>query len=202
MKKIGLLVLFIAAGLYSHAQFEIRPLAGINFGSVQEEPDGVSVSAKAGWQFGGNFLIGGRFHLYPGITYNQQVTEYVQDGSDDVTIDQTVAGVEIPICAGFKFINPEEEDFFNIRVFAGPTMTFHTKTEYSEGFVDDEVEWKDFAWGARVGAGVDLAFLFVDISYDIGLSDAHDVSEALDTFKDTRHNTFLISAGVKLKFGG
>ncbi len=146
-------------------------------------------------------MIGGRFHLYPGITYDQQVIEYVDDDSD-VSFDQTVAGVEIPICAGFMFINPEDEDFFNIRVFAGQTMNFHAKAECSESLVDDEVDWKDLTWGARVGAGVDLAFPFVDFSYDIGLSDVHDVSEALDSFKDKRHNTFLISAGVKLKFGG
>ena len=146
-------------------------------------------------------MIGGRFHLYPGISYNQQVTEYIDDEAN-VSVDQTIAGIEIPICAGFKFINPEDEDFFNIRAFAGPTLNFHTTTEYSEGFLDDEVDWNDVTWGARVGAGVDLAFLFIDFSYDIGLSDAHDVSEALENFEDTRHNTFLISAGVKLKFGG
>jgi len=195
------LLLFIAAGLYGHAQFEIRPLVGINVGNVQESPDGASTSANVGYQIGGNFVIGGRFHLYPGITYNQQVIEYTIDDTDE-SFDQTVAGVEIPICAGFKFINPEDEDIFNIRVFAGPTMTFHTTTEYSNGLVDDEVDWKDLAWGARVGAGLDIAFLFVDFSYDIGLTDIHDVSEALDSFQDKRHNTFLISAGVKLKFGG
>ncbi len=48
MKRIGLLVLFIAAGLYGHAQFEIRPLAGFNFRSVQESPGVVTTSAKVG----------------------------------------------------------------------------------------------------------------------------------------------------------
>lgn len=201
MKKIGFIIFFIAAGVHGYTQLEIRPLVGLNFGSVQESPDGVTTSAKVGYQFGGNLMIGERFHYYPGITYNKQVIEYLDDASD-VSVDQTVAGVEIPLCVGFKLIQSENEDLFNIRLYTGPTMLFHTTTEYSESFLDDEVDWKDMSWGARLGAGIDLSFLFVDLSYDFGLSDIHDVSEALENFKDKRHNTFLISAGLKLTLGG
>jgi hypothetical protein len=198
MKKLifaALAVLLIGAD--AMAQFEIRPLVGLNFGNVQEEPDGVTTSAKAGYQFGGHVLIGGKFHFYPGITYGQQVVEYVDDAGD-VTIDQTIAGVEIPLLVGYRFIDPETENLLNLRVFAGPAMTFHTKTEYSESFVDDQVDWKSMAWAARVGAGIDIAFLFVDLGYEIGLTDVHDVDEALDSFSDTKHNSFVINAGIKI----
>lgn len=84
--------------------------------------------------------------------------------------------------------------------FAGPAVTFHTKTEYSESFIDDEVDWKDLSWAARVGLGFDIAFIFIDVSYEFGLTDTHDVSDAVDRFNDSKHNTFLASAGIKLKF--
>lgn len=64
------------------AQFELRPVIGLNFGNGQEEPDCVTTCAKAGYQFGAHLLISGRFHFYPEKTYGQQVVEYVGDAGD------------------------------------------------------------------------------------------------------------------------
>ncbi|MCH2216399.1 MAG: outer membrane beta-barrel protein [Flavobacteriales bacterium] len=195
MKIIVVIFLSAIAGIHAHAQFEVHPLVGVNFGEVQEEPNRFSTTAQVGYQFGGNFLIGGRIHLYPGVTYNHQVTEYVDDQAD-ISVDQTVAGVEIPLCIGFKVINPEFEDFINFRVFAGPSLNFHTTTEYSEGILEDEINWNEMTWGARLGAGFNLGLLFANVSYDIGLSDVHDHGENVPA---TGHNTLLINGGIKLK---
>jgi len=201
MRRIVLVFVALTfLGFESLAQFEIRPLAGFNFANT-DAPEGVDAAAKVGYQFGGHVLIGSKFHLYPGITYYQQVTEYVFDAggdNEDVTVDQTVAGVKVPILVGYRFTDPEEAGLFNLRLFAGPTMLFHTKTEYSEGFVDDQVEWKDLSWAGRVGVGVDIAFLFVDLGYQFGLTDVHDFKEGVDSFTDRKHNTFIASVGVKI----
>jgi len=203
MKKLLIAAIAVMTfGAEAIAQLEIRPLAGFNIANVSSEPDGTSASGQFGYQFGGHVLIGKRFHFYPGIAYHEQTVEFtVEQGqsAEDITIDQTIAGVDIPILVGFKFINPDDEDIFNIRAFAGPVMTFHTKTEYSEGFGDNEVDWNDFAFAGRVGLGLDIAFLFIDFSYEFGLSDVHDVSDAADNFTDMKHNTFITSAGIKIK---
>lgn len=102
------------------AQFEIRPLAGVNFANLSTSPDGTSTSGQVGYQFGVHALIGKRFHLYRGIAYHEQTTEItVETGqsTDDITVDQTIAGVDIPLLVGFKFINLENEDIFNVRAF-------------------------------------------------------------------------------------
>ena len=199
MKKILLAIFAIALlGSESLAQFEIRPLGGVNFANT-DAPEGVDAAAKVGYQIGGHVLIGNKFHLYPGITYYQQVTEYViSAGEEEVTLDQTIAGVKIPVLVGYRFNDPEDGALLNLRLFAGPTMLFHTTAEYSESDVDDQVDWKDLSWAGRVGAGLDIAFLFLDVGYQFGLTDVHDFEEGVDSFTDTTHNTFIISAGVKI----
>jgi len=202
MKKSILLATLLLAGTFSAmAQFEIRPLAGLNFSNVSETPDGVNTQAKVGYQVGANVLIGNNWILYPGIQYFQRNTEFSStnpNGGND-SYDQEIGGVIIPILGGFRFLNPDTDPFINFRIMAGPSISFLTKTTFSQNIIDDEIDWKSSVWGGQVGAGLDVSIFFLDVNYEFGLSKNADASENASNFNDIRNNTFYISAGVRLK---
>lgn len=204
MKKL-LLVAILAGfcGLRANAQYEIRPTIGFNLSDVNTSPDGTSTSAKAGWQIGGQLVIGHRFHLYPGIFYRQTVTEYSisgENGTEAIETKEKIAAVQIPILVGFRLLDPDNDPFANVRLFAGPTLQFNTKNEFTNEDVDNQINWKKSTWGARLGGGLDIAFLFVDAGYEFGLSNTFETDETLgESFKDTKHNTFFLNAGVRIR---
>lgn len=188
-------------GFTANAQFEIKPTAGINLSNVSSTPSGTKTEAKIGYQFGGSVMFGNRIYLSPGIYYFQQVTQYVisnPNGSTTaITSDEKIAGVKIPLLVGFKLIDPETDPLINFRIFAGPSVNFNTKNKFSDGFGSDEIKWKKNTWGAQVGAGIDVAFLFIEAGYEFGLSSTYKGDSAYENFKDTKHNTFVVNVGAR-----
>jgi hypothetical protein len=193
---------FLAFFFVAHSQVEIRPFLGMNFSNVSDSPDGTSTQAKIGSQIGASLMIGNRFHLNPGIAYFSRSTEYSSSGN--VNVDQTVEGVTIPLLVGYRFVDPTTEPFLNFRIQAGPSLMFLTKTEYSDGEINDAVDWNDSQWGAQVGAGLDVSIFFLDVTYEFGLTNTNDGLKEkdgiFDNFTEFKQNTFIVSAGVRLSF--
>lgn len=185
----------------ANAQLEIKPTAGINLSNVSTTPNGTKTTAKIGYQFGGSVMFGNRLYLSPGIFYFQQVTQYVIDNPDGsttaITSDEKTAGVKIPVLLGFRFIDPETDPLLNFRVFAGPSVNFNTTNKFPDGFGSDEIKWKKNTWGAQIGAGVDLAFLFLEAGYEFGLSSSYEGDSASENFKDIKHNSFVLNVGAR-----
>jgi len=200
--KTLLTVMLIGLSLSMYSQVEIRPFLGFNFSNVTDSPDGTSTQAKIGSQIGSHVMIGNRFHLNPGIAWFSRSTEY--SSSNDVNVDQTVQGVIIPLLIGYRFVDPTSEPFVNFRLFAGPSMMFLTKTEYSNGELNESVDWNNNQWGAQLGAGLDISIFFIDFTYEFGLTNTHDgISESeglFDNFSEIKQNTFIVNAGVRLSF--
>jgi hypothetical protein len=200
IRTVFLSISFIIAALSCSAQLEIRPFLGANFSNVSETPDGTDTKAKLGGQVGAHVMIGNQFHLYPGIAYFSRSTEFSTD--DDFNTDQTVEGVILPLLVGYRFVDTDSDPFFNFRLFAGPSVMFLTTTEYDDGEFDEEVNWNSNQWGAQVGAGIDLSIFFLDVTYEFGLTNAHDGIEGEDglvgNFGEVKQNTFLINAGIRL----
>jgi len=201
-KKLLSTILFaLLIGFTANAQLEIKPTVGINLSKVNSNPAGTTTKAKIGYQFGGSLMFGNRLYLSPGIYYYQQVTQYVINNPNGnttaITTDEKFAGVKIPVLLGFKFIDPATDPLFNVRVFAGPSALFNTTHTFSEGFGNDEIKWKKNTWGAQIGAGIDVAFLFVEAGYEFGLSTPYEGDSVSDNFKDVKHNTFVLNAGIR-----
>lgn len=198
MKAI-ITAIFLALVFTVEAQVEIRPFLGMNFSNVSDSPDGASTQAKIGGQIGASVMIGNSLHLNPGIAYFTRSTEYSSAGN--VNVDQTIEGVSIPILVGYRFVDPTTEPFLNFRVFGGPSVMFLTTTKYSDGEVNEAVNWNDSQWGAQLGAGLDLSIFFVDVVYEFGLTNTHDGGEGVfENFTEIKQNTFIINAGVRLSF--
>ncbi len=200
-KLLAATMVALLVGFTAKAQLEIKPTVGINVSNVSSSPNGTKTSGKVGYQFGGSLMFGDRLYLSPGIFYFQQVTQYAVDNPDGSTTvstsDEKIAGVKIPVLLGFRLIDPETDPLVNFRVFAGPSVNFNTSTRFSDGFGDDEIQWKKNTWGAQIGGGVDLAFLFLEAGYEFGLSSSYEGDSASENFKDIKHNSFVLNAGVR-----
>lgn len=202
MKKLLTATLVaLLIGFTAKAQLEIKPTAGINLSNVSTAPSGTKTSAKIGYQFGGSLMFGNRIYLSPGIYYFQQVTQYVIDNPDGsttaITSNEKIAGVKIPVLLGYKFIDPSTDPLINFRVFAGPSINFNTTNKFSKGFGSDPIKWKKNTWGAQIGAGIDVSFLFIEAGYEFGLSSNYEGDAASQNFKDTKHNTFVVNVGAR-----
>lgn len=202
MKKfLSATIVAMLIGFAGKAQVEIKPTVGFNLSNVNSAPSGTQTSAKMGYQIGGSLMFGNRIYVAPGFFYFQQVTQYIFDNpsgsTTTITSDEKNAGVKIPVLVGYKIINPENDPFFNLRLFAGPSLLFNTKNTFSNGVNNDEINWKKTTWGFQVGAGLDVSFVFVEAGYEFGLTNTIDGDTAGENFKDIKHNTFILNAGVR-----
>ncbi len=193
-----MLLLLMAITSIATAQFEIRPFIGANFSNITESPDGLDTKAKVGGQLGASLLIGNKFHLMPGIAMFSRSTEY--SDVNDITIDQKASGIIIPILVGYRFIDPSNEPFLNVRLWTGPSLMFLTKTEFDDELVDESVDWNSSQWGYQLGAGVDISIFFVDLGYEIGLSNTGESKDPISSLTDIKSNTFYLNLGVRLVF--
>lgn len=196
MKKLFFTALTVLiAAVCTQAQIEIRPFTGINFSDVTRTPDDTGSQAKLGVQVGGSLMIGNKLYVQPGIAWFSRSTEFSQAGATN--FDQTINGVIIPVPVGYRFVDPTTSPLFNFRVFAGPAVMFLTKTEFSEGALNETVNWEDSQWGAMAGVGIDIAIFFVEAAYEWGLTNAA-TPKSGSGFSDFRSNTFMLNLGVRL----
>jgi hypothetical protein len=115
-----------------------------------------------------------------------------------LNVGQTINGVLVPLLIGYRFVDPTEEPFLNFRIFTGPSVMFLTKTSFDDGEFNENVDWNNNQWGYQVGAGFDLAMVFFDVGYEVGLSSAGDIQDGVDTFTSIKNNTFFLNVGVRL----
>jgi hypothetical protein len=190
---------------------DIRVLGGMNLGSLTSEGtkltliDSVvhssNVDAQIGYQGGLSFTYGNRFYISPGVWYtkftlNTQFIDDTQNNDDfDFEAESTLSMISIPVRFGFRFINPQDEDIFNMRLFGG-VVGQHVISVNTVG--DSEVKldkdnYENLVMSATAGLGVDILFFFVDLGYDLGLTNF----EKSNT--KSRHNSMFLNVGAKFK---
>ena len=61
---------------------------------------------------------------------------------------------------------------FKLRAFAGPVASFTIDDKIKSTFDDAaDADFKNAVWNAKVGAGVDVWKLTLDVDYEFGLTD-------------------------------
>lgn len=199
MKKTLLILSLFTFSLAANAQFEIRPYVGPNFSNVNKSADNTTTKAKLGGQIGIGLMMGNRIYFNPQIAYFSRATEYSVagiGGSGNVNLDQKIGGVTIPLLIGVRLIDMDNDPFFNIRAFAGPSIQFLTTAKFTNSGADQQIDWKKNQFGAQFGAGIDVSMFFVDAAYEFGLSKSGKAVKG-SGFNDIKNNTFYINAGVR-----
>jgi hypothetical protein len=172
------------------AQLELKPGVGITVTDYTEDPAGGEAQAKVGWQLGGTVAYGRKLHVEGGAFYVEKTAEFVSTSSPDLTA--TLSGVRIPVSVGYRIIGQEKSPFV-VRLFGGGDVFIVTGADVP-GLTKDDFESPTY--GLFAGAGLDLAFLFVELCYEWSLTDA----SSLDTVDVGQSRTFFATAGARFPF--
>ncbi len=197
MKKIlFLLALAVFSASAVSAQLTLRPYVGINSNSLTEDFEDTNWKSKIGYQIGVDLQIGSKFYVQPGLQLefakNRIEPKVSIPGFEDIEFNRT--HLRIPVMVGYAF--GEVDGDFAARIFTGPNASIVISSEADGEDIKDELKNAVFGW--NVGAGVDFSILFLDLGYQIGLSE---VFEDLDLGENgSKGNSFYANAGVRIRF--
>ncbi len=209
MKKVITFLFLVGfSGIFattSAQHLDIRAYGGLNV--VQLSNDGGTTlidgalhqkqfAGRAGYQFGAMVTFGDRFFVQPGLQYTSVLTELRHTTDSTKFTDETSVNMfSVPLRVGFRLLPHEAGKILNVRIFGGfeghhVTSVSHDK---KSGKVSD-IEKDDFTnliVNADFGMGVDIAFLFVDAGYQLGLN-------SITSGSNTKANAFYANVGLKL----
>jgi hypothetical protein len=212
MKKISLTIFAIVlAFATSYGQhFDIRAYGGFNVLQLTSDQgtsliDGVlhnqKVSGRPGAQFGVALTFGSRFYVQPGFQYAIISSEVINENTvtGDELIDQTTINtISVPLKVGFRLIDPESENLFNVRVFGGFDGSHVISVDHStKSNGIDDIDASDFSnliMSADFGLGLDIFIFYIDMGYQLGLTPVYTGGD------DAKANAFYGNIGLRLSF--
>lgn len=195
-KSIFILLLSVIGASGISAQLTIRPYVGINSNTLTEDiADFADWKTKIGYQLGADLQIGRRFYVQPGFQaeFARNKIESTIPGSEDTEFKRT--HLRVPVMVGYAF--GKIDGNFAARLFTGPNASIVLAAEVDDQDIKDQLKNAVFGW--NVGAGLDISILFIDLGYQIGLSNVFD-DLGLDAENGSKGNAFYANAGVRLRF--
>ena len=189
MKKYSLSIALVCIAMTcflstGYSQIAFKPGIGINVTDWSKNPESTTTSGKVGWQIGASIAFGEKLYFEPGLFYQEKSTEVKVLNSESPTtfkFDNKISSLRIPVNIGYSIIG-QEDGMFSLHIFGGPTASYVINVKESQFLPKDD--YKDVNWGLQAGAGINLAILYLDISYEWGL------------------NEFLKNANEKVKLQG
>ena len=211
MKARVLFVVLLSAAFSASAQFDVRGYGGVNVVQLSTDQgtsliDGIlhnrSVSSRPGYQFGVAVLFGERFYIQPGFQWTTISTKVVNENNvtgAELTDETTVSMISVPLRVGFRLIDPEVENIFNIRVWGGfdghhVTSVDHSVNNPNTGDIDDG-DYSNLIVNADFGLGIDVLFFFIESGYQLGISPVYTGGD------QAKANSFYANLGVRFSFG-
>ena len=185
------LCLCVISSTILNAQVEIKPAIGINFTDFSKDPQGGDSKAKLGYQIGGSLAFGKKLYFEPGIFFLKQSTEYTSANLNQADVDYDISGLRIPIAVGYKLLGDENSEF-GLRAFGGASAFILTHVKDL-----DKDDFKSASFGAFLGAGLDISFVFVEMQYQWSLTNVQD--EDINMIDVGKSRTLFINAGVRLR---
>ena len=194
MKKIVIIALGLLLSNYAFSQFTINPQAGLTASMLTTDPEGAEASGRIGYTFGASVRMGDKIYFNPGLFWvrsSNELTNKSQLTNDGVSLGEitdnaSINMIHIPLQAGIKVINTKP---FALRLAAGPSLSWVTDVK-DNAFGLTKEAYNERIWGAKVGAGVDLLFLTVDLNYELGITELYKTSDA-------KNNILSLTAGIK-----
>ena len=192
MKKQALiLALFVLTTAFAQAQIALRPYVGINSHTLTKDFTDANWKSGLGYQAGVDFQIGSQFFVQPGLQI-----EFAKNQLDSANISSIFhlkrTHFRLPVMVGYAFGNLDGN--FSFRIFTGPNASI-VVSENSGGFISKS-DLKNTVFGWNAGAGIDISIIFVDLGYQVGLSDVF--KSSVDN--GSKDNFFYANAGIRLHF--
>lgn len=199
MKKTILLSCLIAfTSITAFAQlpnFTLGLKGGVNVSKLNS--NFLQEENRLGYQVGAWARIGGLgLYVQPEAYLGSKGSDFrfVQSGNQVETEGEVkFTTLDIPLLLGTK-IGPQN---FNLRFMAGPVISFivdeETTFQSASQQATDFSNYKNQAWAAQAGAGIDFGNLSIDARYEAGLSNL----SRNDQFEQ-KQNLWHISLGYKI----
>ena len=176
MKK---LLLVAAICLFSSALFAqlASPISlGIHGGlvstKVSTDLSSVKENSENGMMLGAFARINiKKWYIQPELNYVKRKSSISQEvpGFGNVTANIETKSLDIPILLGYKLV---KLPLFKLRAFAGPVASLNIDDKIKSTFDDAiDADFKGAVWNAKVGAGIDVWKLTLDVDYEFGLTD-------------------------------
>ncbi|MBI9059177.1 MAG: PorT family protein [Labilibaculum sp.] len=175
MKKIFLVAVICMFSSALFAQLSSPVNFGLHAGLVSTKMDSkipnattIKENAENGMMLGAFLRINlNKWYLQPELNYVSRKGEVVVDGTG---YDFKTKSMDIPMLLGYKLVKLPA---FKLRAFTGPVASFKIDDSFSSTFKDTykEPSFEGAVWNAKVGAGVDVWKLTLDVDYEFGLTD-------------------------------
>lgn len=194
MKKIFGVVILMALAFSATAQFSIRPQIGYNSSTITKRFQDQEFGTEAGFQFGVDLQFGKKFYVQPGILWesaNNELRDMINGNNTSFQVNR----VRVPLMFGYKLIGPDVGGLVDARIYTGPNASFVINKDLKQNSLINKDDFQNAVYGWNVGAGFDVAIVFVDLGYSFGLSE---VFQNMATA--ARNNLFYINAGLRIGF--
>ncbi|MEL7120925.1 MAG: outer membrane beta-barrel protein [Bacteroidota bacterium] len=151
------------------SQNRLAPKAGSAISSLETTINGANITGNAGFVIGTDWRMeqGRAIFIQPGLFF-QNINLDVNEASSS-----RITSLKLPATLGWYVSGRERLWVVNLR--GGIVPEWISGVKEAESFNKDAIN--DFQWSGRVGLGVDIALLTVDVAYDFGLSNFSDFNE-------------------------
>jgi hypothetical protein len=169
MRKIILsIILLCGIASYSFAQLELKPAIGFTSARFDSDPDSLVADGHAGYQFGASLAIGRKLYIEPGIFYTRLSQKFTPVNQEKAEFTYSANYLRVPVNFGFQFIG-SSSSLASLRIYLGPSLFIPMSVkENSYGLTKDDLKSPQVDFS--VGAGLNIWFIFLDVSYGWGLT--------------------------------
>jgi hypothetical protein len=198
MKKILAFFILLILSVPTFSQIELKPAIGFNLSRFDSNPvfpanaDSLISDSRAGYQLGASLAFGRKLYAEPGIFYTRLSQEFTPSDAADSSFAYRANYLRIPVNFGLQFIG-SSETFASLRIFLGPSMMIPLSVKENDfGIEKDDLKSPQF--DISVGAGLNIWFLFLDVSYGWGLTQQY-----ADDPIGAKAQAFYANAGFRFK---
>ena len=192
-KKYLLILFFIGFSFNGFSQFEIKAFLGLNGASYSGLTNSESQNAGLGFQGGAAILFGTTWYFEPGVVWYTNGTDLNILKDSIISGENIISGFKVPLMVGYRFFG-RTQNLLNLRLFVGATANFVSKVKIGEIELNKDL-YNSVNWDANFGVGLDVWFLFLELGYELGLSDIYTGSISL------KQNAIYANLGFRMKFG-
>jgi len=175
MKKNNIFtLLLLLATTAGFSQLELKPAIGFNVARFDSHPvfgansDTLYSNSRAGYQLGASLAIGRKLYIEPGVFYTKLLQDFTPSDFEKSEFTYSASYIRIPVNFGFQFIG-HNTSLAGLRIFLGPSMFIPISVKDNDyPIVKEDLKSPQFDFS--VGAGLNVWFIFLDISYGWGLT--------------------------------
>lgn len=168
MKRITVILLFSIISMAAAAQsFPLNVGIRGGWNDTKIKVKDMKIESHGGYMFGAFARLNlGKLYIEPGLNFSNKQ-------SYNKTYDSKLKyrSVDVPIMLGYYFI---KAPIFKLRGFAGPVASFTTKNIDKDLFKNADKTM----WNGKVGGGIDLWKITLDLDYEFGFRKFGDGAKA------------------------